>query len=68
MPVLFEGGEFIVETGGGVDVRGREKRRRDGAFITDTTWKRIAKVTAGRQKVETVALGVGFCAPIYKLC
>ena len=41
--VLFEGGEFVVETRGGVDLRGREKRWRDGMLITDTTCRVIIR-------------------------
>ena len=41
--MLFEGDEFIVETGGGVDLRGREKRRWDGMLITDTTCREIIR-------------------------
>ena len=35
--VMFEGGEFVVEPGGGVDLRSGEERWRDRMFITDTT-------------------------------
>ena len=35
--VMFEGGEFVIETGGGVDLRSGEERWRDRMFITDTT-------------------------------
>ena len=35
--VVLEGGEFVEETSGGVDLRSREKRWRDGVFIADAT-------------------------------
>lgn len=35
--VMFEGGEFVIEPGGGVDLRSGEERWRDRMLITDTT-------------------------------
>jgi hypothetical protein len=37
LTVVFKGGEFVVETGGGIDLRSGEKRWRDRTLITDTT-------------------------------
>ena len=35
--MVFEGGEFVIEPGGGVDLRSGEKRWRDQTLITDAT-------------------------------
>jgi hypothetical protein len=37
LAVVFEGGESVIETGGGIDLRSGEKRWRDRTLITDTT-------------------------------
>ena len=38
--VVFEGCEFVIEPGGGVDLRSGEKRWRDQMLITDANCRK----------------------------